>query len=83
MLNSRIIAGKATLTIVAARIVETVPTMTVATTQARRCAAAEMALVRQGSGESRRASGDGEHDVGEFIPDVALTDALGQRVDPG
>src|SRR5208282_250898 len=59
--NSLIIAGKATLTMVAARMVETVPTIVVATIQARRCAAAGMVSVRRGRGGLRRVTGEREH----------------------
>src|SRR5438270_9462192 len=87
-------AGNATLMIVAARIVDTVPIMTVATTHARCrvptwnagvCSAPVTGSVlaranASGSG-GQGPPGEREGELAQFIPDVAAADALGERIE--
>src|SRR5437764_8787662 len=83
MLNSSSSAGNATLTMVAARIVATVPTIAAATTRARRWSEAGRTLDRRElAGRGKRPHAERERGVGELVPHIAAADALGQRIEP-
>src|SRR5690349_15813806 len=88
-------AGSATLMVVTARTVATVPTIVAATTAFRRCETGGMGLERlglrpgasvalsgrRGCGDLERAPAERKRDVGELLPDIALADAFGERID--
>src|SRR5689334_4078508 len=89
--NSAISAGNATLTIVAARIVEIVPSITVVTTSKRdgagftsSAASLPLAFLSSPGGEMAGVRGtraQRERDVYECIPRVAVAESLGERVE--
>src|ERR1043165_2113571 len=90
-------AGSATLMVVTARTVATVPTIVAATTAFRRWEMGGMAAKRldwgpgglgsvalrerRGCGELERAPAERKRDVGELLPDIAFADALGERIE--